>query len=170
MIPSHISPKYQFRIEMSRFRYSIGKKSVDIRNPMGYKRTLRNQMREDAARYLAWQQFVRAEFQRFTSIAKLGAGREFAHPIDLGDRYVRMDVIIAYVNEAHADPDNVWKGIADALIKQDKHAAGSFEFDHLENTHYGWVDVCIWVESEEGSRHGHLGQNSLIRLGRDPCS
>ena len=41
-----------------------------------------------------------------------------------------MDVMIYFPNGKHGDPDNVWKGVADSLFKNDNKVAGSFDFDY----------------------------------------
>jgi hypothetical protein len=33
----------------------------------------------------------------------------------------------------HGDPDNVWKGICDALFKNDKRVAGRCDFDYAKD-------------------------------------
>lgn len=39
-----------------------------------------------------------------------------------------MDLVIFFKNKVHGDPDNIFKGIADALFSDDKYIAGSFDF------------------------------------------
>ncbi len=54
----------------------------------------------------------------------------------------RMDIKIFWKNGAHADPDNVFKGIADALFKNDKFLDGSFE-SYYSPEEIGKVEVTI---------------------------
>lgn len=43
---------------------------------------------------------------------------------------VVMDLKIYHSNGVHPDADNVFKAIADALFKNDRYVAGSFDFDY----------------------------------------
>ena len=44
-----------------------------------------------------------------------------------------MNITIFFRNKKHGDPDNIWKGIADALFKNDKYVAGCFDFSYDKN-------------------------------------
>lgn len=46
---------------------------------------------------------------------------------------VFLNVMIYFKNKAHADPENVRKGIQDAIFTQDKYVAGSVDFDYDNN-------------------------------------
>lgn len=63
-------------------------------------------------------------------------------PLTILKNSARMDIKIAWANEHHGDPDNIFKGIADALFYDDKHLAGSFEFEHGKD---GKVEVNILI-------------------------
>lgn len=162
----NLSPTYVFRLDCAKFRhFSDSCKSGVVKNPVGYKRMITGRMRAESARYLAWMRFVREELAVTTADAKvLLAAHRNEHVIYLeSDQYARMDIIIAWADETHGDADNVWKGIADSLFKQDKHVAGSFEFGHLEGKKTGFVDVNIWIEKAAGRTPG----SSFTRPGRD---
>lgn len=47
-----------------------------------------------------------------------------------GERKLYMNLKIYFANKAHADSDNIFKGVADALFDNDKYVAGSFDFDY----------------------------------------
>lgn len=63
-------------------------------------------------------------------------------PINLKKTKSRMDIMIHWAGGVHGDPDNVWKGIADALFQNDKNVAGSFDFKNAEDFK-GKVEVTI---------------------------
>jgi Holliday junction resolvase RusA-like endonuclease len=48
------------------------------------------------------------------------------------------------MNGLHADPDNVFKGIADALFKNDKFLDGSFVSDYAPDSK-GRVEISITI-------------------------
>lgn len=54
----------------------------------------------------------------------------------------RMDIRIYWINGIHGDPDNIFKGIADAIFKNDKFLDGSFE-TYNSNEGKGRVEVDI---------------------------
>lgn len=49
-------------------------------------------------------------------------------PIELGKAKTYLHTMIYFANEARPDPDNVQKGIANALFQNDKNVAGSYDF------------------------------------------
>jgi hypothetical protein len=53
-----------------------------------------------------------------------------------------MDIKIFWSSDHHGDPDNIFKGIADALFTDDKYLSGSFNFCDAKDK-IGGVDVCI---------------------------
>ena len=53
-----------------------------------------------------------------------------------------MSITIFWVNGVHADPDNVFKGLADALFLNDKFLDGAFE-SHYSPDGKGRVEVEI---------------------------
>jgi len=86
--------------------------------------------RDVIERYMKWKEhvFLSLCFQQFPD----GDARVF-----LRDRVPQepkeklyMDVMIYFSNGKHGDPDNVWKGIADSLFKNDNKVAGSFDFGY----------------------------------------
>lgn len=56
----------------------------------------------------------------------------------------RMDIRIYWMNGIHGDPDNIFKGIADALFKNDKFLDGSFE-TYMSEDGKGRVEVDIAI-------------------------
>jgi hypothetical protein len=78
-----------------------------------------------ALRYEAWKLHV---VQCFTMQTRQG------FPCD-GDGHYRLDVKCFFLGENHADPENVRKGIQDALfVYGDKHVIGSVDMEHVKDT------------------------------------
>jgi hypothetical protein len=49
------------------------------------------------------------------------------------DQKARMDIKIYWSNNVHGDPENIFGSIADALFKNDKNLAGSFDWEFSKN-------------------------------------
>ncbi len=104
-------------------------------NPIPYHRVTGKGLWLPAAkRYAAWKDYVKNEFldQAKNHIIKPD-GYLFGYPI-IGKPIVLehnqkayMHLKIFWHNGAHGDPDNIFKGIADALFKNDKNLYGSFK-------------------------------------------
>jgi len=91
-------------------------------NPIPYHRTTQRGTWDKAARrYAAWKEFVQFKFAKEYGVADLGK------PIQ-GSPRGKIHVGITFKGENHGDPDNIVKGILDALFKNDK------EMD-VETTH-----------------------------------
>ena len=95
-------------------------------NPIPYERmTQRGKfVRHDAQRYLAWVKFVQLQWQL-----------QVKEPLPaVKNGSYRIDVLCCFKGEAHADPDNIFKGLVDAICKNcgDKHVAGSVTFTHTK--------------------------------------
>lgn len=104
-------------------------------NPVPYTRVVgRALWVRGAKRYAEWKAYVQSCF--FTAVDQetrklLKAGNRqirYGKPIELpAHTDARMDLKIFWANGSHGDPDNVFKGIADALFVNDKNLDGSFE-------------------------------------------
>lgn len=130
-------------------------------NPVPYTRSTREALwRSDGKRYAAWKEYVQQIFNvEFSNhcISNPDDRHTTKHwgdmlrrgnlkPIELRyEQTARMDINIWWANCKHGDPDNIWKGIADALFVQDKHLNGSFESDH-HSEGKGRVEVKIKIE------------------------
>lgn len=124
-------------------------------NPIPYVRSTRGALwRKDGKRYAGWKDYVRTAYalQVSSERRRALAGPEAkklseasAKPINLGEQKAVMDIKILWASEAHGDPDNIWKGIADALFVNDKNLDGSFESCVADNKK-GRVHVRIEVE------------------------
>lgn len=126
-------------------------------NPTAYMRLVKGHWKDGDEKYIAWGHYVRRQFELTAFVERsdermdkqqigkvLGIPATFyeagskpdlrkAHtqaikPIDIRSYKVRLSIMIDWASGAHGDPDNVFKGIADALIVQDKGVAGSFDF------------------------------------------
>ncbi len=71
-----------------------------------------------ARRYYNWKEYVRAEFKRQTRLSPV---------IFTSKIKAEMHLDIYWKNGKHADPDNIFKGIADALFVNDNNLDGSFK-------------------------------------------
>lgn len=130
-------------------------------NPIPYERsTQRTFWNQRDRRYHAWKDYVRGFC--WEAINKLQGEpmiiddtelalkfRKFdpgAKPLQL-KRKCHMHILATYKHNAHADTDNVWKGIADALFKNDKNVAGSFDFEVVDRC-TPKVEVTITIPEE----------------------
>lgn len=97
-----------------------GNPDDDDGNPLGYKRMLKQHMREDARRYLEWLKHVREAFEDAYPDVFMTDDK---WPLTTSKTsHARMNVDIEFANDGHrADCDNVYKGIADALFQNDKY-------------------------------------------------
>lgn len=55
---------------------------------------------------------------------------------------VYLNCMIYFKNYAHADPENVRKGIQDALFDNDKYVAGAYDFDYDPQNPRVEVTIC----------------------------
>lgn len=117
-----------------------GNQENALANPIPYFRTTQGSTwSKGAVRYSEWKQYVQKCFETQNNLkAKVGK------PIELSKkRTATMDIAIEWSNDAHADCDNIYKGIADALFTNDKFiTAGSFKSCKSKNKH-GKVFVQI---------------------------
>lgn len=134
---------------MMQIRFTIEGNHLDIKgNPVPYMRLVRGHWKKGDEKYLEWGDYVRARFQRTANIISdpigtnarvMRSGKEIVgicdageivlnieKPITVQQLKMRLDLKIYWHNKAHGDPDNIFKGIADALIHQDKNVDGSF--------------------------------------------
>lgn len=99
-------------------------------NPVPYTRVVGRALWTKAGkRYAAWKDWVQTCFyygspKEATKNWIVGRNK----PIQLKpNQKAKMDIRIFWKNNAHADPDNIYKGIADSLFQNDKNLDGSFE-------------------------------------------
>lgn len=117
-----------------------GNQENALANPIPYHRTTQNSLwSKGAKRYSAWKQYVQKCFENQNNL-KATTGK----PIKLTKEITAtMDIAIEWASDAHADCDNIFKGIADALFDNDKYVThGSFESCKSKNKH-GKVYVQI---------------------------
>jgi Holliday junction resolvase RusA-like endonuclease len=107
-------------------------------NPVPYVRSTKNALwRKDGRRYFEWKNHVLKSYEREHRIygitVNLSDKENIKNKLKLIKkpfqikRKARMDIKILWKNRQHGDPDNIWKGIADALFVDDKNLDGSFE-------------------------------------------
>lgn len=102
------------------------------------KKTAHQYWTPQAQRYAAWKNYVVKCFHN----TLVGPGKLIpneimlvggAKPITLGkDQEARLDIMIWWANEKHADPESIFGSIADALFTNDKHVRGKIDFKHTE--------------------------------------
>ena len=119
-------------------------------NPIPYVRVVSGALwLPKAKRYAAWKEYVRnVLYKHYPALApdpsELLAGE--AWPLTTKPSIsARMDIKIAWMNGIHGDPDNIFKGIADALFQNDKFLDGSFE-SFLAEDGRGKVDIEIVID------------------------
>ena len=120
-------------------------------NPIPYVRVVSRALwLPNAQRYYAWKESVRNSFFK-----------GYPEYVSYNDRHLivddeplttkaseraRMDIKIFWRNGVHGDPDNIFKGIADSLFKDDKFLDGSFESCHASDGR-GKVEVKITINT-----------------------
>lgn len=119
-------------------------------NPIPYLRTTQaSQWTDKAVRYQEWKGYVvgeyikalekienRKELEKYHDLSKL-------KPIANTGEKIHMRLQITWGNKAHADSDNVFKGIADALFINDKFLVGEFDYEYGEKGAGGQVKITI---------------------------
>ena len=95
----------------------------------------------NAKRYWDWKQYVLAVFLREYPEYSRPGYQSLPLTIKISAEG-RMDIKIFWVYGKHADPDNIFKGIADSLFQKDKFLDGSFESHYAEDGK-GRVEVEI---------------------------
>ena len=116
-------------------------------NPVPYVRVVKRALwLPEAKRYNAWKSYVRRSFYGDYPEYLMCAGKTLLPDLlplttNSADR-ARMDIRIYWRNGIHGDPDNIFKGIADALFTNDKFLDGSFE-THYSPDGKGRVEIDI---------------------------
>jgi hypothetical protein len=64
--------------------------------------------------------------EKLEAFARINARKP---PLDTKKRKVQLNCMIYFKNNAHGDPENVRKGIMDALFVNDKHVIGYYDYD-----------------------------------------
>lgn len=96
-------------------------------NPVPYVRSTRDALwRKDGKRYAHWKDYVVKAFMPLDQEPWFGTFLRCGKPIDLKRSKANMNIGIFWRNGAHGDPDNIWKGICDALFVNDRNVDGSF--------------------------------------------
>lgn len=130
---------------MKEYKFTVmGNQENPRGNPIPYHRQTQKSSRFDPAalRYQAWKQHVVSAFVKDTGWTvnkwvrpSMLRGRKFVYGSALSsskDNKYRMSIMIYFADYSHADPDNIFKGIADALFDSDKYLAGEFDFGYDE--------------------------------------
>jgi hypothetical protein len=118
---------------MKKISFVITGNQDDIHgNPVPYVRVVKRALwLPEAKRYSGWKSFVRRSFYKgypeYLMRAENTLLTELQPFSTSSGEKARMDIRVFWRNGVHGDPDNIFKGIADALFKNDKYLDGSFE-------------------------------------------
>lgn len=123
-------------------------------NPIPYFRTTQaGQFNKGAKRYHEWADYVRAQF--IDAIAEIKTSTEkmaYKELIDFGqkkpikesDKKQKMSMTVFFKDKSHADCDNIFKGIADALFMNDKYLiSDGWDFFYTNKETGGCVTVAL---------------------------
>lgn len=124
----------------------------EMANPMPKIKLTRGQQWTDRAQnYVLWKQHVIDSY--IESLVEQGQEDEIKRlekylvlggkPITTDKQEMHMAINIYWNGKAHADPENVFGSIADALFEQDKYLAGSFDFAHQKKGSVPYVEVIV---------------------------
>ena len=106
------------------FRFIVP--AEDFGNPVPYLRTTQgSKWSKKYQRYVAWKDWVEAHF-----IEQIG---EMPCQVFRINQKYHVKTMMFFKNNAHADPDNVQKGIKDAIFSKplnDKYCSGEYYFDY----------------------------------------
>ncbi len=122
-------------------------------NPLGYFRTTQGSYWNDGSkRYHAWKDYVVKHFCNQTGLKEriraVGKSMQVDKPIVLEKgQTAELHIKIRFKNDVRSDCDNVYKGIADALFKNDKQIMkGSFEAETIKGG-VGIVEIVVVINS-----------------------
>jgi hypothetical protein len=118
-------------------------------NPVPYKRTTQaSKWSPEYQKYVMWKAHVQKAFAKKRLVSERQADNlnflKHGKPLDFGKKKINVTVMISFVNDHHGDPDNVLKGINDALFVNDKYVACSVDFIRATDGQ-GMVAVTIEV-------------------------
>lgn len=87
--------------------------------------------REGIQRYLDWKEYVKMclYFNPIGNGERQLKKVKIDQLLNCGEK-VHMDCSIYFANKKHGDPDNIFKGIGDAIFTNDKHVVGSFDYEY----------------------------------------
>ena len=124
------------------------------------KKTRNSYWTPEAQRYAAWKRYVQKAFVKkiveatgmeYALMRDAGSDRVLGDidinrekPIEITEGKARMDLKIYWADGKHADPENVFGSIADALFENDKNLDGSFEAQIAEDGK-GRVEATIKI-------------------------
>lgn len=128
------------------FKFTIYGNQENIKgNPIPYFRQTQRSARfnKNATRYHGWKDHVRNAFNASIKDANLNQQILLEVPIKA---YLHTEIYFA--NRKHGDSDNIQKGIKDAIFKNDKMVAGTYDFFY--NKERPRVDcTIIFIDSIE---------------------
>jgi len=119
-------------------------------NPIPYTRVVKRALwLPEAKKYNAWKSYARRSFYGEYPAYLMRAGNTLLTDLQpfktSAASKARMDIRIFWMNGIHGDPDNIFKGLADALFKNDKFLDGSFESNYSPDGK-GRVEIDITLD------------------------
>jgi hypothetical protein len=138
----------------------LGNQEGEKKNPVPYTRmTQKGKFKPRAQKYLKYQQYVVGAFldhmqhcrcfSRIEKQAMLLRCAQTKFPLT-ADRKTEVNCMIYFKDRNHGDPENVRKGIIDALFKDDKKVIGYCNYDYDEQPR---VEIEISHATQEGAVH-----------------
>lgn len=131
--------------------YIHGNQKDPTGNAIPYKRVLTGKFRKDSIDYMEWKEYVRSELDKSALVDGWPVnikytGESMPYPFFEALVKAQMHIKIYWKDKKHGDCDNVFKGIADAIFKDDKMLhAGSFTSE-MSATKNGVVEVKLVLE------------------------
>lgn len=131
----------------------IGNQEDKTGNPIPYMRSTQGgQWKPNVMRYNQWKGHIVASYLDALGEIKKIDRADFGEmhdliqrkPIKASKEKIYMNIMITFKDKTHADGDNIFKGVADALFMNDKYVAGSFDYQYGD---VGRIDVeIIWQQ------------------------
>lgn len=115
-------------------------------NPIPYTRmTQGTKWTKRSKRYFDWKDYVKAQY--IDAVRNRpdmsNSNLLYEKPIPATKEKISMSLKIYFKNDLHADCDNIFKGIADALFMNDKYlVTNGFDFEYAKE---GKVEVTIKI-------------------------
>lgn len=150
----------------------VGTHAGDFHALPKIKLTKAQQWTDKAQQYAGWKRHVQAAFfqaakqnkieqsdaQRLVQFCLYPPEITGKKPITLHpEAYARMDIDIGFKNRKHADPENIFGSIADALFHNDVRLRGSFDFTENEPKARVRVRITIADEKEMNAKKANSG-------------
>ena len=81
-------------------------------------------------RYLDWKDYVRTCLQMAIVDQRRATRDEIAYLTETKGKKIQLDCMVYFANRNHGDPENIRKGIQDAIFANDKHVVGNVDYQY----------------------------------------